>query len=421
MTTGMRCGLSMAAAMVLAVCGANLMDPYFCSFRPWATLTILLAGAAGLLSSSVGSSRSKRAIYLWLAVPLCVGFAWTSHVLDRLAVMSAADADIAVLGRHFVIGYDSAEQVGPLVVAGLVGGIVVNRHNVRNRTEGQVHDEIAHLQAVRHGAGLPDLIVAADQEGGTVSHLSPMLAPMPPLSAIAVLPDIATAARAYGKAQGRGLAELGVNVDFSPVLDLKPAHRAVLDRTSLIGERAISADPNVVGAVGSAYARGLADAGVIPTAKHFPGLGRIRVDTHLFSAATGAQKSELERTDWIPFRRVLSDSGAFLMLGHVTLDAIDPDNAASHSRRIVYDLIRGEWGYRGILITDDLVMGAIYHHGFCKAVVDGLNAGVDLLLIAYDGQQFYRAMSCALDALHRGEIDRAALEDSARRLNGLRL
>lgn len=416
-----RRGLSTVAAVVLAVCGANLMDPYFCSFRAWAALVIFFAGAAALLSSCVRSSKSKLAIFLWLAVPASVGVAATDHALDRLAVMSASDEDIAVLGRHFVIGYDSAEQVEPLVAAGLVSGIIVNRHNVRNRTEGQVHVEIAHLQAVRRSAGLPDLIVAADQEGGAVSHLSPMLAPMPPLSAIAALPDMATAVRAYGQAQGRSLAKLGVNVDFSPVLDLKPGRRAVLDRTSLIGERAISADPTVVGAVGSAYAQGLADAGVIPTAKHFPGLGRIRVDTHLFSAATDAQKSELERTDWIPFRQVLTDSGAFLMLGHVTIQAIDPDNAASHSRRVVHDLIRGEWGYRGILITDDLVMGAIYHHGFCKAVVDGLNAGVDLLLIAYDGQQFYRAMSCALDALHRGDIDRAALEDSARRLNRLRL
>jgi beta-N-acetylhexosaminidase len=104
------------------------------------------------------------------------------------------------------------------------------------------------------------------------------------------------------------------------------------------------------------------------------------------------------------------------MLGHVVVQAIDPDNPASHSKRVV-DALRREWGYRGVLITDDLVMGAIYHHGFCKAVVDSLNAGVDLLLIAYDGQQYYRAMSCALDALHKGEIDLPGLAASAIRLD----
>ena len=118
---------------------------------------------------------------------------------------------------------------------------------------------------------------------------------------------------------------------------------------------------------------------------------------------------------------MLAESDALLMLGHVTVAALDPDNPASHSKRIVQGLIRGEWGYRGVVITDDLVMGAIYHHGFCKAVVDSLNASVDLLLIAYDGKQYYRAMACALDALHHGRIDRTALAESAQRLDGLRL
>lgn len=413
-----RRGLSLAAAVVLTVCGANLMDPYFCAFRLWAALAIFVAG---LLWRCIQSPRSKVVICAWLAVPVSVGAVLTGHALDRLAVMSAADADIAVLGRHFVIGYDSAEQVEPLVAKGLVGGIVVSRHNVRNRTEGQVHDEIAHLQAIRRDAGLPALVVAADQEGGAVSHLSPLLPPMPALSEIAGRPDRMEAARAYGAAQGRGLLALGINVDFSPVLDLKPGGLHLFDRTSHIADRAISADPAIVGDIGLGYARGLAEAGVKPTAKHFPGLGRIDVDTHHFAAGVSTGKPELERTDWVPFREVLTEPSALLMLGHVTVQSIDPDNPVSHSKRVVQGLIRGEWGYRGILITDDLVMGAIYHHGLCKAVVDGLNAGVDLLLIAYDAEQFYRAMSCALDALHRGDIDRAMLEDSARRLSGLRL
>jgi beta-N-acetylhexosaminidase len=354
-------------------------------------------------------------------VPVCVLCVLANYGLDRLAVFSASDQDIALLGRHFVVGYADAEQVQPLAARGLIGGIVVNRRNVRHRSEDQVRAEIAGLQAVRHAASLPELIVATDQEGGSVSHLSPMLPPMPPLSALADLSDPTAAARAYGQEQGRGLRALGVNVDFSPVLDLKPSRHALLDHTSLIGERAISADPNVVAAVGSAYAQGLADAGVIPTAKHFPGLGCIAVDTHIFAAATRVGMPQFQQADWIPFRRVLSQSDAFLMLGHVTVKAIDADNPASHSKRIVQELIRGAWNYRGIVITDDLDMGAISHHGFCTAAVKSLNAGVDLLLIAYDGQQYYRAMACALDALHKGRVDRTVLEESATRLDEVRL
>jgi beta-N-acetylhexosaminidase len=416
MTIAMRRGVSMTAAVVLTVCGANWMDPFFYSLRPYAAPAILIAGAVGLTGAWRARRRSLPVVALWLAVLASVLLVFAGCVRDRLAVSSAGADDIAILGPHFVVGYDNAGQVEPLAARGLIGGIVVNRRNVRHRTEDQVRDEIARLQTLRRAGGQPELIVATDQEGGSVSHLSPMLPPMPSLSAIAKLPDPAAAAHAYGAEQGRGLAGLGVNVDFSPVLDLKSGHPAILDRTSLIEERAISADPNIVATVGSAYARGLADAGVVPTAKHFPGLGRIHVDTHIFAANTRADMSDLEHTDWIPFRRVLGGSDAFLMLGHVTITAIDPDNPASHSKRVVQGLIRGAWGYRGGIITDDLVMGAIYHHGFCKAVVDGLNAGVDLLLIAYDGQQYYRAMACALDALHRGDIDRATLAESATRL-----
>ena len=416
-----RHGLSTAVAAVLAVCGANLMDPIFLACRVWAMPAIFVAGIAGLLWSCLQARRSPLAMLLWLAVPLSVGWVWSQHLLDRLTVMSADAGEIAMLGRHFVVGYDSAAQVEPLVAGGFVGGIVVNQHNVAHRTAEQVRAEIGDLQAERHAAGLPELIVATDQEGGSVSHLSPLLPAMPPLSAIPADADMTEAAYAYGLRQGLGLIDLGINVDFSPVLDLKVGADSLFDAKSRIAERAISADPNIAGTIGLGYARGLASAGVMPTAKHFPGLGSIHVDTHLFSAATAAGKSELERSDWIPFRQVLAGSDALLMLGHVTVRAIDPDNPASHSKRVVQDLIRGEWGYRGILITDDLVMGAIYHHGFCEAVVDGLSAGVDLLLIAYDCQQYYRAMSCALDALRRGGIDMAALRKSNRRLEGLSL
>ena len=416
-----RRSLSLAAAAVLLVCGANWMDPFFYALRPWAAPVIFIAGTVGLVLSWRSPRRSLMSRALWFAVPASVLCVLANHALDRLAVVSASDEDIAVLGRHFVVGYADAAQVEPLAARGLIGGVVINRRNVRHRSEDQVRAELAGLQAVRCAAGLPRMIVATDQEGGSVSHLSPMLPPMPALSALAGLADPAAAARAYGEEQGRGLKELGVNVDFSPVLDLKPSRHAVFDHTSLIGERAISADPNIVAAVGSAYAQGLADAGVIPTAKHFPGLGRIDVDTHIFAAGTKAGVGDLQQADWIPFRRVLSDSDAFLMLGHVTVTAIDPDNPASHSRRIVQGLIRGAWNYRGVIITDDLDMGAIYHHGFCKAVVDSLDAGVDLLLIAYDGRQYYRAMACALDALHKGRLDRAMLAESAGRLNSVRL
>ena len=91
------------------------------------------------------------------------------------------------------------------------------------------------------------------------------------------------------------------------------------------------------------------------------------------------------------------------MIGHVTLTSVDPDRAASHSKRVVDGIVRKKWNYQGVVMTDDLVMGAIYQRNVCTAVVEALNAGVDLLLVAFDGAQFYRIFSCAVAALGRGK------------------
>jgi len=204
---------------------------------------------------------------------------------------------------------------------------------------------------------------------------------------------------------------------FAPVLDLRPASsHSRFDFNTLISQRAISSDPDTVTDVGLAYIRGLDSFGVGATVKHFPGLGRVRTDTHHFSAALDTPLADLEASDWRPFRDVLAGSRAQLMIGHVTLTAIDPDHPASHSKRIISGIVRERWNYQGVIITDDLVMGAIYRHNVCTAVVEALNASVDLLLVAFDGSQFYRLFGCASDAFEHGRLDTGMLLDSEVRL-----
>ena len=104
------------------------------------------------------------------------------------------------------------------------------------------------------------------------------------------------------------------------------------------------------------------------------------------------------------------------MIGHVTLTAVDPDRPASHSERVVSGIIRQKWNYQGLIITDHHEMGAIYNHNICTAVVEALNASIDLLLVAFDGSQFYRIFACASEAFGEGRLDTATLRDSERRL-----
>jgi beta-N-acetylhexosaminidase len=177
------------------------------------------------------------------------------------------------------------------------------------------------------------LIVTADQEGGIVSHLSPPLTALPSLSTLADLPPNIRAKKAedFGRTHGQELAALGVNHDFAPVLDLWPeASRNRFDFNTLTNQRAISGDPALVAEIALAYVHGLDALNVGATVKHFPGLGRVRADTHHFSADLDTPLAVLEASDWRPFRDVLAGSKAQLMIGHVTLTAVDPDRPASH-------------------------------------------------------------------------------------------
>jgi beta-N-acetylhexosaminidase len=347
-------------------------------------------------------------------------FQWQKRELRAGEVRAATE-----VGRHLLVGYVSIEELKPLVSRGLVGGIFVTRRNLVGKTAAQLREEIAELQQLRIGAGLPPLWVATDQEGGLVSHLSP---PLPRRPGLATLlkdqPDADTLrerAERYGAEQGKELAELGVNLNFSPVVDLRSKREAsTLDFHSRIDQRAISADPHETAAVALAYSRGLARHGVLSTLKHFPGFADVAGDTHHFSATLETPRAQLEQRDWLPFRQVATQSHALIMLGHVVLETLDPDELVSSSGKVVQGLIRGEWQHQGVLITDDLSMAAAYNRGLCEVAIKGLNAGVDLLLVSYDHEKVYPLLGCLSRALETGELDHENLQQSQQRLINLR-
>lgn len=411
------------AAPVVAFAALNKNDPYLLVLRGAGNVALVVASAVIVLILLWGgnwrSAAGKALIMLWCLPPVLMSAAHLTFELRKHRVLGAGTAEGRQLGPHFMVGYSSFPEVARLAEQGLIGGVYVTRHNIRGRTVEALRAEIAALQDIRRAAGLPPLLVAADQEGGIVGHLAPPLTKLPALATLAGLaPDDQWAkAEEFGRIHGRELAGLGVNLNLAPVLDLKPqAQRNRLDFHTLIGQRAIASDPAVVSTIATSYVRGLEESGVGATLKHFPGIGRVRSDTHHFSANLDTPVTELEATDWLPFRQVLSHSRSALMVGHVTLTAVDPDRAASHSKRVVDGIIRQRWGYQGVVMTDDLVMGAIYQNDVCKAVVEAINAGVDLLLVAYDGAQFYRVFACALEGSRQGKLDVAMLRASAARL-----
>lgn len=422
------------AVLLLLSVAANLKSPFLLALRDYETPLILvlaaILGAISLTRLAQTAARGRKTERLFLVcltlVVLLTAFGEARYHWDRHRVAGADPKLLRNLGQHFIVGYTRLEDVRPLVESGAVGGVYITARNVNGRSVADLRNQIQALRELRRQAGLPPLIVATDQEGGTVSRLSPPLTRLPPMAELVEsqlpLPELEQRAQEYGAAHGRELAEVGVNVNFSPLVDLKydlPRHP--LDFYSRIAQRAIASDEMVVARMALAYTRGLAQHDVHATVKHFPGLGRLRTDTHLFAARLDVTKPELQVRDWVPFKFVLERSSALLMLGHVMLPDIDPEHPASYSHKLVQGVLRQEWNHDGLLITDDLSMGAIYRSddGICRAAVKALRVGVDLVLIAYDGEKYYEAMSCVLRSYERQRMDLGMLERSAARIGRL--
>jgi len=390
----------------------HLKDPHLRFMRAWELGLLLGALAVGIAVAWRFARGRLRPVALGLAfAALLTALGNEAASRRHRAEVDAASGPMAqALGARFIVGYDDAAQLRDRVRKGLIGGIFVTGRNVKGRTAAELRDEIAGLQALRREAGLPPLVVATDQEGGAVSRLSPLVEPQPALAMLlhADVSDeeLKQRAHAYGARQGRALAALGITLNFSPVVDLRPGRApGRWDLHTRIDERAISADPAITAQVALAYEQGLESAGIRGTLKHFPGLAGVTEDTHHFAAVLHTPAARLATHDWKPFQEVSKQSDAAIMLGHVILPELDAEHPVSFSRRIVRQVIRGEWGYQGLLVTDDLTMGAAYNRGLCDATVRALGAGVDLLLIAYDHDKYFDAMHCALQAAQRGAPD----------------
>jgi beta-N-acetylhexosaminidase len=404
--------------------GLQLADPHLSPIRPWHVPGLFLVCAL-LAWRCLRPGGALRMLGLSAALLGAAAGAiqQAEYASAQHRLLHGDAAAMRQVGAHFVVGYRDIEALKPLVERGLVGGVFITRRNVMGKSARQVREDIAQLQALRHARGLPPLIVATDQEGGPVSRLSPPLDYQPGLATLvyaygADSADLAPAARLYGERQGAALAQLGVTVNFSPVVDLRGTPPTLLpDLHTRIDSRAIAADAQLTTRVALAYGGGLASRGVTPTLKHFPGLGGVAGDTHHFPASLDTPPDVLQARDWRPFRELAPVLEAWIMLGHVKLPALDLNYPASFSVPVVNGLIRGRWGFDGVLITDDLSMGGAYLYGLCNAIVRGLNAGVDLMLIAYDEKQIVPALDCAARAQRRGLIAAEKLRASDARLS----
>jgi beta-N-acetylhexosaminidase len=275
-------------------------------------------------------------------------------------------------------------------------GFILFKRNIG--TPAEVRALTASLRDCLGSDAAPILI---DQEGGRVQRMGPPHWPAYPAGGrYGRLNGSGTAiARLGARLMAHDLAEVGINVDCAPVLDV-PAPGA----HDIIGDRAYGTSPERVAEIGRAIADGLMAGGVLPVMKHVPGHGRAACDSHHGLPIVDASRADLAAQDFLPFR-ALADL-PMAMSAHVVFTAIDPDRPATQSRTVIGEVIRGAIGFDGLLMTDDLSMNALT--GTFRARTEAaFAAGVDIGLHCNGAMDEMRAVAEAAPALEGRAAARA--------------
>ena len=348
--------------------------------------------------SPTPSAAADLTLEAKVAQMLLVGF--------RGATLSAAAGTVAdirdrELGGVLLFDYDS----------------LTKRYDRNIRSPAQLRKLVGGL---RDAATVP-LLVAIDEEGGQVDRLKASYGFPKTLSAAALgRRDDPAFTRAHGKAIGRTLAGLGIGLDLAPVVDVD-----VNPTNPIIGalDRSFSADPRVVAEQGRAFLDGLQDAGIAGALKHFPGHGSSTADTHLGWVDVTSTWTEAELR---PFRDVLAAGPVdAVLVAHVFDSKLDGTYPASLSTKVVTGMLREDLGFDGVVISDDLQMGAIRSaFGYETAVERAILAGTDVLTIAnqqvYEPHVVARTIGIVMDAVAAGRITEARIDESWQRIRRLK-
>jgi beta-N-acetylhexosaminidase len=272
-----------------------------------------------------------------------------------------------------------------------------------------IHAGIATLSAAASGNGQVVPWASTDEEGGPIARLSEVIGGLPSPRQMAAQMT-ATQVEATMAAHGAAMRSLGVTMDLAPVLDVASPDNPVAGESY----RSFSENPNVVSTYGMAFANGLREAGVVPVAKHFPGLGHADADTDA-GPATDPPLSQLETDDLIPFGQYSAAGMPVVMIGHPMVPGLTGNMPASLSPAS-YHLLRAQLGFQGVALTDDLDAGAISAAGYTQpeAAVTAIAAGADMVMI--DASQWPATVTALTDAVSTGRLSLAAVDASDARI-----
>ena len=314
------------------------------------------------------------------------------------------------VGQLMMIGFSGTEksmEVQEFIEEKHIGGIIYFDRNMSSPKQVAELSNTLQESAENSRFSLP-LMVAIDQEGGAITRMREQVSPIPSQQKLG---EKATAEEVYqvAKLNGRELEAMGINLDFAPVLDL-----------SKKDSRSFGTDPKKVHQYGEKVIQGLNEASVTGALKHFPGNGRSEIDPHVETSSVEANQLDLENSDIYPFKEIIKEvdnDKFFMMVTHIKYPAYDKEKPASLSKVIIEDLLREKLGYKGIVITDDMEMGAVKNYfSFKDMGKEAILAGVDIVLVCHEHPHQLEVYNGIIEAVNKGEIPMERIDESTRRV-----
>lgn len=323
-----------------------------------------------------------------------------------------------------ILGMTLEEKLGQLVMIGIegtqatqeelifinekkVGGVILFQRNILD--SGQVIDLVNSLRTENISNPVP-LFLGIDEEGGRVTRLSAIFENLPSLSILGINDDQDLSYR-YGAIQAEKLSMLGLNLNFSPVLDV-----ASNPSNPVIGDRAISSDPHITARNGIELVKGMLDNMIIPVGKHFPGHGDTGADSHISLPVISKGIDQLKEHELIPFESAIEIGLPSVMIGHLLVESVD-DKPASMSQNMICGLLREDMGFEGVVFSDDMTMGAITErYGIPEASLNFVMAGGDIALICHGLEPANEFLELLRSSVEEGVLAEAEIDANVFRI-----
>jgi beta-N-acetylhexosaminidase len=344
---------------------------------------------------------------------------------DTLTQGSESTVEKKDLIKEQIEGMSLDEEIGQMVIVGLagytiddnsrrmledyhVGGFIVYGLNVENT------DQLLNLTNSLKEGNLKNkvpLFISVDEEGGKVDRMPGEFKRYPANKTIGEVNN-----KDFSYKLGNVIAEeikmLGFNMDFAPVLDINSN-----PKNPVIGDRSFGSTEGVVSSLGIQTMMGLQSGNVIPVVKHFPGHGDTSTDSHIGLPSVDNDLDRLNSFELVPFKEAIKNNADAVMIAHILLPKIDPENPSTLSKIIITDILRNQLNFTGVIITDDMTMGAIVkNYKIEDAAVKSVNAGSDIILIAHEYDNAVLVINALKAAVENGIISKERIDDSVYRI-----